>query len=142
MSAPDDTLPLGFTRSNDTENGPAADESSFTARGILGAALRRPQHSPESLDIGAQKMHISNVSITGATRIRRSVFNEIVAPAFAATTVKGAIEELRYAAGKLELLGIAKRVQINLDKADDDGVGVSFDCEDGGRYAITTGVGA
>ncbi|KAJ1948443.1 hypothetical protein FBU59_001593 [Linderina macrospora] len=100
------------------------------------------RRDPEVLDIGSQEMHISDVSITGVTRIRRSVLNEITRPAFAATTVKEAIEELRYAAGKLELLGIAKRVQINLDKTDDDGVSVNLDCVDGGRYQITTGVGA
>ncbi|KAJ1962777.1 hypothetical protein GGI12_002442 [Dipsacomyces acuminosporus] len=128
------------TGDNDSKHGQKA--AGFTARGLFDEAMQPGQRQSQTIDVGAQGIAIANFSIKGVSRIRRGFLSELLAPAFEAKTVKEAVDEAREAAGKLKALGIAKNVVVKLDQssAHPTAVDVHFDCEDGSRYIVKTGV--
>ncbi|KAI8326150.1 hypothetical protein GQ54DRAFT_139399 [Martensiomyces pterosporus] len=96
----------------------------------------------QAIDVGSQSIAISNFSVAGISRIRRGFLSELLATAFSAKTVKEAVDEAREAAGKLKALGMAKNVVVRLDQSSTNpqAVDVHFDCENGSRYVVKTGL--
>ncbi|KAJ2851027.1 hypothetical protein IWW36_001454 [Coemansia brasiliensis] len=122
-----------------------------SARKVFGEAIntsvrhdRPAQAGPQrTVDIGKHNTGINRFSISGVSRIRRGFLGTLLEPVFAAQTVAQVAIESREAAGKLKALGIAKDVQVLLDRPEDDnqeGIDVHFNCQDGSRYVIKTGV--
>ncbi|KAJ2156691.1 hypothetical protein GGF46_005020 [Coemansia sp. RSA 552] len=129
----------------------ASDTASFeglSSRDILGHALgaapdRRQEETPSrTIDISNHGVIVNGFSISGVSRIRRGFVGGLVEPIFAAKTMGQVVLESREAAGRLQALGIAKEVDVELDRAVDgrEGVDVRFWCKDGSRYVIKTGV--
>ncbi|KAJ2797288.1 hypothetical protein H4R20_005237 [Coemansia guatemalensis] len=123
----------------------ATDNASFarpSALEILNEARQSHRQHSEAIDISKQKTQVKRFSITGVSRIRSGFLRTLLAPMFEAQTVEQAVAEGREAAGKLQALGIARRVEIEFDSAADaqSGMDVRFRCEDGSRYALRTGV--
>ncbi|KAJ2101077.1 hypothetical protein GGI16_003546 [Coemansia sp. S142-1] len=113
-------------------------KSGMTARDIFNGAFRQPSPQPAVIDLGNQPAQAGKFTITGVSRIRPSFLSTLLQPTFSATTVKQLADEAREAAGKLQALGIAKQVSVELDKG--DGINVHFRCQDGSRFAVRTGV--
>ncbi|KAI9480120.1 hypothetical protein LPJ78_003284 [Coemansia sp. RSA 989] len=118
-----------------------------SARKVFGEAINTSaQHNSagaqRTVDIGKHSIGINRFSISGVSRIRRGFLSTLLEPVFAAQTVAQVAMESREAAGKLKALGIAKDVQVLLDRPENnqEGIDVHFNCQDGSRYAIKTGV--
>ncbi|KAJ1730184.1 hypothetical protein LPJ61_003156 [Coemansia biformis] len=127
----------------------AASEAGFdgpSARGIFGDAFRAAQGdrgaTTQVIDVSQQALCLNQFHISGISRIRRGFLATLLERLFEAKTVEQAVLESREAAGKLQALGIAKHVVVELDRAEEgrEGVDVHFRCEDGSRYVIKTGV--
>ncbi|KAJ1816567.1 hypothetical protein LPJ60_005255 [Coemansia sp. RSA 2675] len=112
----------------------------MTARDIFSGAFRQPKPQSPVIDIGKQPACAGKFSITGVSRIRSGFLDDLLKPTFAATTVKQLADESREAAGKLQVLGIAKHVAVEVDEGSDGKLDVHFRCEDGSRFAVRTGV--
>ncbi|KAJ2781236.1 hypothetical protein H4R18_003000 [Coemansia javaensis] len=114
-----------------------------SARGILGDGLRASQEAPaRGLDVSGHPAGVSRVTISGVSRIRRGFMDRLLGGVLAARTVEQAVAESWEAAERLQALGMAKNVEVLLDVAGEgrEGIDVYLRGEDGGRYAIRTGV--
>ncbi|KAJ2441375.1 hypothetical protein GGF42_007316 [Coemansia sp. RSA 2424] len=114
--------------------------SGMTARDIFNGAFRQPKPRDQVIDIGVQPAQVGKFSIAGVSRIRPGFLADLLKPTFAATTVKQLADETREAGGKLKALGIAKQVLVEVDEGEQGKLDVHFQCEDGSRFAVRTGV--
>ncbi|KAJ2077565.1 hypothetical protein H4R24_005062 [Coemansia sp. RSA 988] len=123
----------------------ATDNASFerlSALEILNEARESNILNSRTIDISKQKTQVQGFSIAGVSRIRSGFLRTLLAPMFEARTMEQAVVESREAAGKLQALGIARHVEIEFDNAAEGqtGMDVRFQCVDGSRYALRTGV--
>ncbi|KAJ2741026.1 hypothetical protein GGI20_005468 [Coemansia sp. BCRC 34301] len=110
--------------------------SGMTAHDILSGAFRETK----PLDIGGQAAQVGRVSVSGVSRIRVGFLADLTAPALAATTVKQIADSAREAGGRLQALGMAKHVTVEVDEGEQGKLDVRLRCEDGARLAVRTGV--
>ncbi|KAJ2892449.1 hypothetical protein GGI21_005607, partial [Coemansia aciculifera] len=110
----------------------------MSARDIFNGAFRQPP--VKELDVSKQPARAGRVSVTGVSRIRPSFLDRLLQPTFSAQTVGQVAAEAREAGGRLQALGIAKQVAVELDTLSDGTLDVRLRCVDGGRLSLRTGV--
>ncbi|KAJ2717224.1 hypothetical protein H4R19_000168 [Coemansia spiralis] len=122
-------------------------ESAFdgpSARGILGDAIRASRSaggaSRDAVDVRNHQIAVNRASVEGDVRYRRGFLERLFLPVFEAQTVAEVVRASREAAGKLEVLEMARSVAVELDQADEGGVNVRLLCERAKRFRLRTGV--
>ncbi|KAJ2775879.1 hypothetical protein IWQ57_000036 [Coemansia nantahalensis] len=116
-----------------------------SVQSMLGEAIRAFQGGGgggggSAADLRSHRIAVNRASVEGDVWCRRGFLGQLFLPVLGAQTVAEVVRESREAAGKLEVLGMASNVAVELDQADSGGVNVRLLCERAKRYRLRTGV--